>query len=240
MMLTDIHQHLIFGMDDGAQSFDETKEMLKEAVQNGITTVIATPHAAPGIEPFDLMKFYENVNAVKEWIKESGIGVQLFKGAELFYTDATVRMLNEGRIPSIAGGRKVLVEFPTMAEYDVLCSAARKLGGAGYSAVFAHVERYQCLRRLSNIEKLKDEYQVLMQVNAATILEPTGIFEKIWLKRALKADLIDIVASDAHNLGHRNNVLKQSYERILKEFGEEQAQRMYIANPRSLLPKARM
>lgn len=236
-MFTDIHQHIISGIDDGASGFEETIKMFKEAKANGISNIIATPHAAPGLEPFDLMKFFENFNAARSWLKENNFPIRLYRGAELFYTDATVRMLNEGRIPTLAGTKYVLIEFSPDAPFETLSSAAVKLGGAGYEPIFAHVERYRSLRKIQNMRILREELQVLMQVNARTILKPLNIFEKIWLRRVLKNGLVDIVASDAHNTDTRKNVLYESWKALSEAFGKEEADRLYNKNPMRILEK---
>ena len=121
----------------------------------------------------------------------------------------------------------------------MMCSAVRKLGGAGYSSIFAHIERYQALRKLSNIEILKDEYDILMQVNAETILNPVGLMEKLWLKKVMKEEMIDIVASDTHNLGSRGNVLLESRNKVAKMYDEETADKLYTKTPGIIIRKSK-
>ena len=50
----DIHHHLIYGLDDGAQTWEQTQQMLTQARENGIRRIIATPHAEPGMRPFPM------------------------------------------------------------------------------------------------------------------------------------------------------------------------------------------
>ena len=65
--LTDIHQHLIWGMDDGADSREAMFSMLREAHRQGIKTVVATSHARPGFQPFDMECYTERLAEAQDF-----------------------------------------------------------------------------------------------------------------------------------------------------------------------------
>jgi len=235
-MLTDIHVHILPGLDDGASSVKESERMLREAQKNNISRIIATPHALPGVEPFDLIRFYDGLRSMNGWLKENGASMKIYPGSEIYYTDDTLRMLSEERIPTLAGTRNVLLEFSPRETYERIRSAVVRLGGAGYSVVIAHAERYGCLRKSRCIVELREEYQATIQVNARTILEPAGLLNRMWLKKALDEGWIDIIASDAHNVSNRNNLLLKAYEQVSQWKGAETAMKLFCSNANRIIP----
>lgn len=234
-MLADIHSHFLYGLDDGARSMDETMKMLLTARRQGIFHIAATPHAVPGRERFPLEQYHERLYRVQEQCDKAGLNIELYDGAEIFYTDDTLRLLDERRIPTLAGTRHVLLEFAPDEDYDHITRAARLLGGAGYMPVLAHVERYSCLRRLRLLEELHDELQVLIQLNAATVLEPRGLFTPRWLDKALRRGLIDLVASDAHSNGVRKFLMGPCHERLTGAYGTQLARELCDVGPGRIL-----
>lgn len=227
--MIDIHQHLIFGMDDGAKTFEETQQMIRHAANQGITRIIATPHATPGIQEFHYQRFMEHLSLANQWCRAQAVPMEILPGCEIFYTPETTRWLQEGRIPTLAGTRHVLVEFNLTASYEELRSAARKLSNAGYEPVFAHIERYRCLSKLERIKELREDYPVLTQVNANTFLHSRGFFKNRWLRRVLEDNLIDLVASDAHNTDTRPCRLGEAKQVLTRLFDGQQTNAVFQA-----------
>lgn len=234
-MLVDIHHHLLYGVDDGARTARDMLCMLTNAQAQGISHIIATPHAIPGEKEFPMERCRRHLAMVQEMCRENGFLMDIHLGAEIFYSESALRLLAEGRIPTLAGTKYVLVEFAPDVKFDELCQAARRLGNMGYQSIFAHVERYRCLRRMKHLEQLHEEYQVLCQTNAHTVLRKQGFFERRWLRSAIESGLIDMAASDAHNVNGRRCRLGECYRELQDSFGEDIAQRLCVENPGSIL-----
>ncbi|MBE5808080.1 MAG: hypothetical protein E7317_07045, partial [Clostridiales bacterium] len=100
MGFVDIHHHIIYGMDDGAKSEEDMRNMLLKASADGITTIVATPHVTPGVHHFDWDRFDRHMEKARSFIKEQGIDMELYKGCEILYTDPTRHYLEDDRIPS--------------------------------------------------------------------------------------------------------------------------------------------
>jgi len=222
-MFVDMHNHILYGVDDGARSFEQMTEMLACAIKNGVSDLVATPHAIPGRKPFPLSKCLERLDEANAWREQNGAEIRLHLGAEIFYTDDTVRLLDERRIPTLAGTNCVLVEFSPDAPYSRLTSAARDLGAAGYAAIYAHIERYRCLRQVRHIRELREQYDVRMQVNASTLIARQSLATRLWLKSCFKWGLIDLASSDAHNTLARRCRMSDCYQSLLGAYGEETA-----------------
>ena len=102
-MYTDMHSHVIWGVDDGAKDREETWDMLREAVNDGISRIICTPHITPGVYPFPQDVFDDHFEQALAFIRKEKLPLSLYKGAELLYTDLTPRLLREGKVPTLAG-----------------------------------------------------------------------------------------------------------------------------------------
>ena len=111
MQYADLHHHVIYGVDDGPQTFEDAQNMLRRAHENGITDIAATSHATPGRHRFPMDTYLEHLRREQAWADEQGLGIRLHTGCEILYTDETARLLQSGEIPTIAGTRLVLVEF---------------------------------------------------------------------------------------------------------------------------------
>lgn len=209
--------------------------MLMAAWQSGVTQIVATPHAVPGRERFDGERALTHLDMARAWCAQQNMPMTLHAGAEIFYTSDALRLLDEGRIPTLAGTRYVLLEFSTKAPFDYLLGAARRLGSGGYVPVFAHIERYDCLRNPAHIQRLKEDYQAVMQMNARTVVEPYGLLAKWRSAKMLRSGLIDVIASDAHNTASRPCRLQEAYAWIAQNLGEDEANRLCVENPAMIL-----
>ena len=212
-------------MDDGAKSVSVMRQMLDNAYNEGVSELVATPHATPGLEMFHYDRYLRHLQEAREWIGENGYDINLYTGCEIYYTDDSARLLNEGKIPTIAGTRYVLVEFSPSDTMDRLREAAFALGRAGYQPIYAHVERYACLNDLSNLEELHDDLDIIIQVNCSTALDH-GFFSGRWFRRAMKAELIDLISSDAHNTTSRRCRMMRCYESLKNDYGKDTAMRL--------------
>lgn len=223
----DIHHHLAYGMDDGPSDRRKMYRMIKAAADQGIRKIVATPHAVPGVERFDFHKYRAALNDAREYIEQNQLGITVYEGCEVLYTPQTCRMLEEGKIPTLAGSDVVLVEFSPDIAYGKLYRAIEKLACTGYRPVLAHAERYRCLavwpRRAI---KLKDEFDVFYQINCASVLKDKAFFTRRFLKKMLKLRLIDAVATDAHNTSSRPANMEKAWKKLKKIVGSSYARRL--------------
>ena len=235
MNLADTHHHLIYGLDDGAQTFQRTQAMLRMAHENGVSVVAATPHAFPGVEEFDTVRFKKHLKMAQKWSDEQGLGISICTGTEVFYNSTAEKELGEGKILTLNGTSNVLVEFNTDESFDRISRGVRKLGNAGYSVVLAHAERYDVLRKIDRIKELKEYLGTTIQINTNTVLSKTGFFQKRWLKKVLEKGLCDVIASDAHNTSFRSCKMKECYKLLKQEWGKQMADDLCVNNPLRLL-----
>jgi len=227
LRFTDIHHHLLYGMDDGAKDEQTMYQMIEKAAADGIRRIVATPHVTPGIEPFNGEQYEISLRDARRYCRVHIPDMEILSGAEILYTEQTARFLQEERIPTMADTNLVLVEFVTDIRFEEMEEAVRRLFASGYRVIVAHIERYDCLvRNPARAVRLKEELDVLYQVNCSTIVEGKGFFVRRFINQMLKQELIDAVASDAHGLNVRIVRMKQAWRILKYQCGAEYARKL--------------
>ncbi len=227
LRFTDIHHHLLYGMDDGAKDEQSMYQMIEKAAADGVRRIVATPHVTPGIEPFDREQYDKALKEARKYCEIHVPDMEILSGAEILYTEQTARFLLEEQIPTMADSNLVLVEFLTDIRFEKMEEAIRRLFANGYRVIVAHIERYDCLvRNPARAVRLKEESDVLYQVNCSTIIEGKGFFVRRFINRMLKEGLIDAVASDAHGLNVRIVKMKQAWRILKYQCGAEYARKL--------------
>ena len=222
---TDIHHHLIYGIDaDGPKTFQDMCDMMNAARADGIRRIIATPHVTPGIRPFDMDAFLHKVDAAREVCKREGLGLDIDPGAEILYTEMTPRFLKERRIPTMSGSLYVLVEFSPTVPIQTMFRALDNLSRSGYIPILAHAERYHCFTLHFNRTRiLKRHINLRFQINCSSILPNSPFMHRRFCAAMLREGGVDIVATDAHNVLHRAVAMRRAYNHLLAKYGLERA-----------------
>ena len=222
---SDIHHHFIYGIDDGPKTYEEMTAMLRKAYEDGIRNIIATPHATPGLEPFAQPLLMQRLQEAQQYCTQQGFDLELQPGAEIMYTPQAAAMVADGKIPSLANTKNVLVEFMPDVSYQTLERAVQEFLRSGYTPILAHMERYRCLMTSpKRARRLKEIYPVSFQVNCSTVLKSKGFFTTRTINALLKDKLIDHIATDAHDCSHRPCKMQSAYRTLDKKLGAEYAQ----------------
>lgn len=227
---TDIHHHLMFGMDDGPKSFEEAQTMLRAAKEDGISRIVVTPHVTPGVQYFDIELYLQRLESLRTGCARQ-LDIELLPGVEIFYTQTARRMLDEHRILTLANTEHVLVEFLPRFHYEEMLKAVENLLIGGYTPVLAHVERYQCLvSKPQRAFEMKRRLDVRYQVNCSTVVNGKGIFVDRFCKKMFGDGLIDAIATDAHNNNTRPPLMTAAWRAIEKRYGTEYASHLVGAD----------
>ena len=237
MSFTDIHHHLLWGLDDdGPQTREDMATMIHQAVSDHTTTLIATPHVAPGLRYFDEKVFIQRLGEARNYCVEQSLPLTILAGAELMYTEMTGDMLRKGKVPTIAGSDYVLVEFPTGVTARQVEGAVARLASDGFISIIAHAERYPALTVGHSLGmKMKNRYRTRFQVNADTFLHHQRFLLKRFLYGAVREGLIDFISSDAHGTRTRRTTMKQCHTMVEEKFGVAAAQLLFSGNAERML-----
>jgi len=234
-LMIDIHNHILFGIDDGAESAEETLEMARAAVQEGITDIIATPHHKIGVYENYGPKISELTAQVNELIQSHDIPLTIHPSQEIRIYGDVIEDLKSGKaLPLVQGAPYVLIEFPTHEIPIYTEQLFTKMALAGYIPVIAHPERNKELQNNPNKLAALIELGALCQVTAGVVVGRLGDHTQSVADMMMTHQMIHIVASDAHNVTGRNFFMKDCYEFIEDHYGVVQAE-YYQDNARKIL-----
>ena len=229
--VTDIHCHILPGVDDGAKNMDQSKEMLDIAYEEGIRIMIATPHHMPEDEDNASPEvIQEKVAQLQAYADEQGYDMTILPGNEVYFYSEAPELLEEGKINTMAGTDYVLVEFSPMDEGRYIRNSLAELQNMGYEPIIAHVERYDSLcKDLDRITELRD-MGILIQVNVASIMGDFGKPMKAVAEKLLKKQMVDFIGTDAHSSGRRAPRVKECTEYLYKKYPAAYVDKILYAN----------
>lgn len=209
----DIHQHLVWGIDDGATSQEMMFSMLREAHRQSIQTIVATSHAKPGLQPFDIGLYTERLTEAQHFCESENLGIHLLSGAEIAWTAQTPLALRQRKVPTLGKTDYVLLELWPTISWQEATDAVKQLTRAGYCPILAHPERYTVfLRSPKKTLRFRNVTGALLQINATTILAPRNYWERRFTDFLLKTGTVDTIASDAHNCANRPINIEAAYQ----------------------------
>lgn len=197
--MIDMHAHIIWGVDDGPKTFEETQELIRLAEKEGIEQIIATSHALHPSYHADIQEVEEKLQVLTDWISEQGIDIKVHMGHEVRVTEAIIDEIKNRNVSTLNGTNYVLIEFPSATVPLFAKEIVKQLLNQGYVPIIAHPERNKLLANQS--EKLREliDLGAYAQVTAGTL---AGAFGKDVQKIALRMvdeGLIHCYGSDVHN-----------------------------------------
>ncbi|MCI0469177.1 MAG: tyrosine protein phosphatase [Nitrospirae bacterium] len=232
MNFIDIHCHILPGIDDGPADVSESIEMVNIAAEDGISHIFATPHIRDGI--------YNNrpdtiINAIKNLRQRISDKIKVLHGADVHVRPDLIKELERGNILTLNGSGYLLIELPTYSIPPHLENLLFNLIHRKITPIITHPERQALLMNdLRMLSELRDS-GAMIQVTAKSI---TGGFgreiQKITLKM-IKKEMVDFVATDAHNVTSRPPLLSDAYNEVKKRFGSSAADRLFLLNPQKIL-----
>lgn len=242
-----MHMHILPNIDDGPKSIEESVYMLEIAYREGIRTIIATPHCGsrnPGFRMGDALEKLELLNAKCQEIHPD---MRVLLGSEILYYPEIIEDIKVGRALTLNGSKYVLVEFMPKTDYEDMLNCVQQFNAEGYTPIFAHIERYNCLKYNEDRVKQFKKYGAMMQVNSEELTEKpeekrisaktTLVFNpksisKDNTKRVawehVRSGLVDLIASDAHGDIFRTPVMGTALNKISEIAGEDTANRLIL------------
>ena len=198
--MKDIHSHILYGIDDGSKSIDESILLLKEMKKHGVDELILTPHYVENSKyncnNSNKLKLFKELN---KKVKEENIDIKLYLGNEVFITTKFIDLLKKKEIHTLNNSKYLLFEFPLRQVYKNTSEIISELVSNGYIPVLAHPERYEIFRHHPDMLEEYLRKGVLMQCNITSLFNVYGRESKKTLKYFLKKKWITFIGSDTHH-----------------------------------------
>ncbi|MFC3039859.1 tyrosine-protein phosphatase [Virgibacillus xinjiangensis] len=220
--MIDIHSHILPGVDDGARTLEDSLDMGKAAVEEGIRTIIATPHNHNGKymnEKEDILLAVESLNSA---LQTAEIPLVVLPGQENRLYGEMVDDLKDDELVTLTNDtRYVFVEFPS----DHVPRYARRMlfdmQVAGYKPVIVHPERNMELLEHPSILFEFVQNGALSQVTAGSVAGKFGKKIRKFSHELVESGLTHFIASDAHNTTSRRFWMQDAYHEIREQHGYE-------------------
>ncbi len=216
--MIDFHSHILPAMDDGSKSIRESFALLSMLAEQGVKTVVATPHfyadEEESVDAF-LARRAECLQRISEHLPENAPQIRL--GAEVRYYPGISRMTDLKRL-CLEGTNLLLLEMPFSRWTGYTVKEVLEIASSGrYTLALAHIDRYLKMQDKETFDKFYDA-GILMQVNASffnTFSTKHKALTMLWKGK------IQMLGSDCHNLAHRPPKIGDAFRVIEKKFGKD-------------------
>ena len=232
----DLHCHLVAGVDDGAATENETQHMLELARNDGIGTIVATPHLfSSHSSEKDPAVVFEKVEALVQACSAPDAPVKVVPGAEVFFDSNLFDYLMEFKHHlTLNHSSYFLLEFPFNFIFHGASDFMYRVMMEGLIPVIAHVERNSVMQRNPRLVYEMAQMGVLCQVNAASFDGYFGEVAEDTARLLLKHNLVHVIASDAHSATERRPEFSSTIARLESE-GFQQAGMLAADVPHAII-----
>ncbi len=199
LLKTDMHSHLIPGVDDGARDMETSLELIRGMQELGYTKIITTPHILWDMYQNTSEIILEKLELLRTAVKYAGIDVEINAAAEYFLDDHVEELLKEKKPLLTIHKNWVLSEFSLAYPSHSLKSILFEMQMQGYQPVIAHPERYIYLKDAKDFyDQLKD-IGCLFQLNLPSIGGYYGKSVQELAQYLIKKEYYDLIGTDLHN-----------------------------------------
>ena len=239
--MTDLHVHILPGVDDGSPNLSTSLEMAEMAAQSGVRILAVTPHAnqtgIEGVEDgyvnYESEQLEEQFYRLEREINREHIPISLVRGMEIMSIGPLEKKIRERKLIPLHESRYYLIEVPFDMAPDGIRKRLLEFPAMGKIPVLAHPERLEMLETPGSAEGLLDQGAVL-QVTADCLTGPNTPARRRaveWTKRGW----VKAVATDAHDAARRVPRLSAARRWLEDQFGEAAARALTLGNPEKIL-----
>jgi protein-tyrosine phosphatase len=237
-IVIDIHCHLLPEVDDGPKSWDAAVEMCRMAAADGITHVVATPHANDRYA-YDRAYLSGLLGQLRDQIQEKNgpaLPLQLSLGCDFHFSlENLERVLDEPHTYTIGETSYLLIELSDFSVPTRLADCFTRLGDRGLTPILTHPERNPILQQTPRRVLEWAEQGCLIQVTASSLTGFWGERPEIFARWLLERSAVHVLASDAHDTKHRVPNLSAARAVAERIVGAEYAEALIEGNPGAIV-----
>ncbi len=229
----DLHCHLLPGVDDGAQTLEDSLEMARALVDLGFSTVAPSPHARPEYAPVELAK--ARLGELREALAAAAIPLTLAANAEnYFLEDRFLENLGTAAARTLGAGAYVLVEAPYTSPVPALTEIIFRAKLKGVTALIAHPERCFEFERKGRAAEAVNA-GALLQLDVGSLVGKYGAGAKKLARAFLDEGLYAVGATDLHGPNAARDWLGKALAELKSRAGEQAYVAMLRDSPAALL-----
>lgn len=222
--MIDLHCHLLPGVDDGSDNLDISLKLAQDAVKNGITHALLTPHHMNGMYMNHRSDVIAQTEYFQEQLKRNGINLIVFPGQEVRINGDLLQALDNNDILfADESGQYLMLEFPDDDVPAYTFDMVYHLQQRGIIPVIVHPERNTKIMTHPDILFELLEKGCLSQITASSYWGTFGKKVESFSRQLIESGQGYLFASDAHNLPGRKYEMREAFEKLRMEFGDELA-----------------
>lgn len=239
--MIDIHTHILSSIDDGAKDITESLRMCEIAADNGVTSIVATPHLYDYEKTKELVDIRdEKIKELNFLLKENKCRITVYPGLEVYCNEELFSIKDFSKY-TINNSEYMLSEF-NFNELNslVIMKYIDHIVSCGVTPIIAHPERYAAF--LGDYEVLNDltRWGVLFQINAPSLNGYHGQNEKRLAVTMLQCGFCDFLATDAHSPNFRATDLLETLLESQFDFSQNELQTLLVDNPKKVLNNSKI
>lgn len=242
--MIDLHCHLLPRVDDGSKSMDISLKLANDAVRDGISYALLTPHHMNGVYLNHKKAVIQQTQGFQVELDRHKIPLKVFPGQEVRINGDLLTALDQDDILfADEGGRYLMLEFPDDDVPDYTSNMIYELMQRGIIPVIVHPERNAKIMKQPNILYELLSRGCLSQITAGSYVGTFGHKVQRFSKQLLQTGQVYIFASDAHNLPNRGYEMTNAFAKLDHEFGYDYVSRLSenskrIINGDNVLPNS--
>lgn len=216
----DMHSHLLPGIDDGVNSWDESLFIIEELQKAGYSKLITTPHIMSGYYPNTPKIILEKYNRLKDRLMENGLNIEITAAAEYYadeYLFSQIKSSPENLL--FLNNKMLLFELPMFSGPVYLQDMIFEMRSTGITPVLAHPERYGYVQENKELLRTYQSWGIQLQLNLLSLWGYYGIQAKKIAQWMIDAELVDFVGSDIHNRDMWKLIKSASTSKYIKKLG---------------------
>jgi len=241
--MIDLHNHILYGQDDGAETLEESIRMCRISSQDGVRTIVATPHILPGIYENDRSMILAKVRELSTALvhselrtPNSELSLTILPGADVHFSSDLLERLERKEVVTVNDqGRYLMVEFESQGIPYMAEEALFQMLTKGIVPIISHPERNMEIAQRPQRYYEMIRMGCLGQVTAMSLTGEFGPEIKRSAEKLLAKRLIHIIASDAHSPDRRPPILSAGVKAAEKIVGKEEARKMVTEYPKAVI-----
>jgi protein-tyrosine phosphatase len=239
--MIDLHSHILPDLDDGAATWEDSLEMARMAVADGIRTMVASPHlfrhrAINLAEVNPKGAIIDKIREFKQKLAAAGLDLEILPGCDFPLCFEGLQLLENNEILTInEGGRFLLLEFPDSSLPPATEDICFRLTSKGITPIITHPERHFIFQEMPQKLSRLIDLGCLVQLTAASLTGGFGRQVARAAREMLRKGYCHILASDAHSPSFRPPLLSQALEAASSLVGQTRALAMVTTTPEKII-----